>query len=81
MTMSEEDEPSLEYIKGYNQGYQLSKHDPELLDKILQAQAKEGDNEYIKAMRHGQGQHQQEKMVAEMKAIRERQKQIIRRKR
>ena len=79
--MSDQDEPSPEYLKGYNHGYQLAQHEPELLDKLMQAQSGNTPNDYSKAMAKGKEQHQQEKIVAEMKAIRERQKQTMRRKR
>lgn len=79
--MNEEDEPSPEYVKGYNHGYQLAQHEPELLDKLMQAQSGNTSTDYSKAMTQGKNQYQQEKLVAEMKAIRERQKQTIRRKR
>lgn len=79
--MNEEDEPSPEYLKGYNHGYQLAQHEPELLDKLMQAQAGNTPTDYNRAMTRGKNQYQQEKLVAEMKAIRERQKQTMRRKR
>ena len=79
--MIEEEEPSKEFLKGYNHGYQMAKHEPELLDKVLQAQSKNAPNDYSRAMAQGKNQYQHEKLVAEMKAVRERQKQTIRRKR
>lgn len=75
------EEPSPEFVKGYNQGYQLAKHEPELLDKILKSQSNNAASDYSRAMAHGKTQYEHEKLVAEMKAIRERQKQTIRRKR
>lgn len=79
--MSEEDEPSPEYLKGYNHGYQLAQHEPELLEKLMKAQSGNAPTDYSRAMAQGKNQHQQENLMSEMKAIRERQKQTIRRKR
>lgn len=79
--MNEEDEPSPEYLKGYNHGYQLAQHEPELLDKLMQAQSNNAPTDYSRAMSQGKNQYHQQKLVAEMKAIRERQKQTIKRKR
>ena len=79
--MTEDEEPSPEFLKGYNHGYQLAKHEPELLDKILKSSNDNASNDYSKAMVHGKTQFEHEKLVAEMKAIRERQKQTIKRKR
>ena len=79
--MNEEDEPSPEYIRGYNHGYQLAQHEPELLDKLMNAQNTNAPTDYSRAMVQGKNQYQQEKLVAEMKAIRERQKMKMKRKR
>ena len=80
--MIDEDEPSPEFLKGFNHGEQLSKHEPELLNKLLQAQQTGNTpNDYAKAMQQGKEQHQRETLMAEMKAIRDKQKQTIRRKR
>ncbi|MFC5410873.1 hypothetical protein ACFPMF_16255 [Larkinella bovis] len=79
--MIEEEEPSKQFIRGYNHGYQLAKHEPELLDKILKSQSSTTPNDYSRAMVQGKNQFEHEKLVAEMKAIRERQKQNIKRKR
>ncbi|RCR67530.1 hypothetical protein [Larkinella punicea] len=79
--MTEEEEPSKEFVKGYNHGYQLAKHEPELLDTLLKAQSGNVPTDYSRAMAQGKNQYEHEKLVAEMKAIRERQKQTIKRKR
>ena len=79
--MNEDEEPSKEFVKGYNHGYQLAKHEPELLDKIIKSQSSSTPNDYSRAMAQGKNQYEHEKLVAEMKAIRERQKQTIKRKR
>lgn len=79
--MNEDEEPSKEFVKGYNHGYQMAKHEPELLNKLLQSQNGNTPNDYSRAMAQGKNQYEHEKLVAEMKAIRERQKQVIKRKR
>ncbi|WP_375443734.1 hypothetical protein [uncultured Fibrella sp.] len=79
--MTDEDEPSPEFSKGFNHGYQLSKHEPELLNKLLQVQAGNTPNDYTRAMQQGKEQHQRETLMAEMKAIRDKQKKSIKRKR
>lgn len=79
--MTEDEEPSKEFVKGYNHGYQLAKHEPELLNKLIQAQSSNPPNDYSRAITQGKNQYEHEKLVAEMKAIRERQKQTIRKKR
>lgn len=78
--MLDEDEPSKEFLKGFNNGYQLSKHEPELLNKLLQTQ-QTGNTDYTRAMQQGKEQHQRETLMAEMKAIRDRQKLTVKRKR
>lgn len=79
--MNEEENPSKEFVKGYNHGYQLAKHEPELLDKLLKSQSGNTPNDYSIAMAQGKNQYEHEKLVAEMKEIRERQKQTLKRKR
>ncbi|MBO0949220.1 hypothetical protein [Fibrella forsythiae] len=48
--MTDEDEPSPEFLKGFNHGYQLSKHEPELLNELLQAQTDNSPSDYNRAM-------------------------------
>ena len=79
--MSDDEEPSKDFVKGYNHGYQLARHEPELLNKLLKAQDGNEPNDYSRAMAQGKNQYEHEKLVVEMKAIRERQKQTIKRKR
>lgn len=79
--MNEEDEPSKEFVKGYNHGYQLAKHEPELLNTLLQAQSNNTPNDYSRAMAQGKNQYEHEKLVAEMKTSREQRKHTIKRKR
>jgi hypothetical protein len=60
--MEEQDEL---YAKGYNAGYLLSKHDPELLKGILKSANKEST--YFKAMIMGQKEHNREKLLEQLK--------------
>jgi hypothetical protein len=53
------------YAKGYNAGYLLSKHDPELLKSILKSANKE--NEYFQAMIMGQKEHNREQLLEQLK--------------
>jgi hypothetical protein len=52
-----------EYIKGFNSGFLLSKHEPELLTKLLK-----GDNahEYIRGLHAGKKQHDREKLLEQI---------------
>ncbi|MEZ0542551.1 hypothetical protein [Fibrella arboris] len=80
--MTDEDEPSPEFLKGFNHGYQLSKHEPELLNKLLQAQqAGNTTNDYTRAMQQGKEQHQRETLMAEIKAIRTKQRVAVKKRR
>ena len=47
--MTDEQEPSEDYVKGYNHGYQMSKHEPELFEKLLRSQDSHTSNDYMKA--------------------------------
>ena len=60
-----EDQDEQLYIKGYNAGYLLSKHDPELLKGILQSANKE--NKYFQAMIMGQKEHDREMLLNQLK--------------
>lgn len=62
MTHFETEEVSKEYKKAFNAGYQMSEHEPELLDKILKSPNHE--NECFKAMISGKKQHELERTKA-----------------
>lgn len=79
--MIDEEEPSPEYLKGFNHGCLMSKYEPDLLNKLLQPQSNNLPTEYSRAMQQGKEQHQREMLMAEMKAIRDKQKLTIKRKR
>lgn len=61
----EEQEVSQTYLKGFNNGYQLAKHEPELLDTLLKAKSQ--GSEYLKALEAGKRQHQKEIIMEQMK--------------
>lgn len=59
------DDEEQQFIKGFNAGYQLSKHEPELLERILKSPTE--DVEYLHAMRLGKKQHDREKLLEQLK--------------
>ncbi|MFN8290183.1 MAG: hypothetical protein U0U70_08005 [Chitinophagaceae bacterium] len=60
--MEEQDEL---YAKGFNAGYLLSKHDPELLQSILKTTSK--DSRYFQAITMGKKAHDKEKLLEQLK--------------
>jgi uncharacterized membrane protein YgcG len=48
-----------QYIKGFNNGYLLSQHEPELLQQILQSPIK--DNDYFNGLKSGHKEYEMEK--------------------
>jgi hypothetical protein len=71
-----EQEPSQQFIKGFNAGYQLSKYESQLLDKILKSNNEQ--NEFVNALNLGSKQYQKEKFIQKHSKIIESQKQNIR---
>lgn len=55
--------PEQTYTKGFNDGYLLSQHDPELLAQILKTKS---SNEYLKGVSSGKKQHDKEKVLKEI---------------
>lgn len=53
------------FIKGFNVGYQLSKHDPELLAKLIKT--KSDNSEYIRALKLGGQQYDAENLLNQIK--------------
>jgi hypothetical protein len=76
MVSEEEQEPSPEFVKAFNQGYVLQKHEPELLSKILKTD--NSGSEQIKAIEAGKRQQQKEALIQEQKRIKEKHQQKIR---
>ena len=70
--MTHDDEPSDEYLKGYNHGYKMSEHEPALLDKILKSTSGMSDSEYLRAMAKGKAQFEKERAFNELKRNRDR---------
>lgn len=68
----EDEKTSPAYLKGFNQGYILAKHEPELLDKLLKSG--NDDKEFIRAMHAGSRQHQKERLIEQMKQTQQKDK-------
>lgn len=60
-----EEQVSKLYKKGFNNGYVLSEHEPELLKQLLDVKA--DNNEYLQAIKEGSRQQQKEQLVEQMK--------------
>lgn len=54
------------YIKGFNHGYYLIKHNPELLKSILQSKS---DNEYFKGLNDGSKVIEKEKIKTRLQEL------------
>ncbi len=54
------------YIKGFNAGYLLSQHEPELMKKIM-ASPNDRTNDYYSGLQDGKKQRDKEKILAQMK--------------
>ena len=50
---------SPDYLKGFNHGYELQKHDPELLEEILKIP--QDDNQYYDGLKEGKAEFDKEK--------------------
>lgn len=59
------EEATSQFIRGFNSGYLLSKHDPDLLNSLLKSQ--NNDSEYIQAMILGKKEHDRELLLAQLK--------------
>lgn len=58
------------YTKGFNAGYLLEKHEPELIKQIMAApQGKE--NDYFTGLQDGKKQYDKEKFITQMKQAQE----------
>lgn len=64
--------PEQDYIKGFNIGYQLNKHDPQLLAQLLKSKAE--NSQYLHAMQMGAKQHDRELLLEQLKKTQERDK-------
>ena len=54
-----------DYLKGFNQGYLLAKHEPTLLKTLLKGKLPE--NEYFKGINAGKDEYNIEKMKSRLK--------------
>jgi len=61
----EAQEPTPEYQKGFNVGYQIAKADPQLFKQIEQSLDRNGD--YIHGMNMGKKQHDRERLLEQLK--------------
>lgn len=65
-----------QFIKAFNAGYQMSKHDPALLAQILQKA--DPEQEYIKAMLLGKKEHDREKVLQKLRQPKDRSRDLER---
>ncbi len=60
-----EDQFELQFTKGFNHGYTISKHNPELSNKILKGL--QPANDYSQGIVEGQKEHEKEKIKSSVK--------------
>lgn len=70
------DNQEKEFIKGFNVGYLLSKHDPELLLQLTNS--KNNSSNYFKAMALGAKQNDRERLLEQMKKSQQQTKKKVR---
>jgi len=63
--------PSKNYLKGFNDGYFLAEHAPKVLSKLVEIQHKENNIEYLNALKEG-------KAAFENDQIRNRKRELVR---
>jgi hypothetical protein len=56
------------YIKGFNDGYLLKQHKPELIEKLLSTPS---TNEYIQGLRDGERAYEQQKVKSRTQEIKD----------
>lgn len=59
----EEEEPTQEYVKGFNQGYVMSKLEPDLIASIITSQPESIKSEYVLALIEGKKQYDLEQKI------------------
>jgi hypothetical protein len=59
-------------LKGFNSGYELAKHEPELFNKLLSSLERNNDTEYIQGLKFGKGQADRENLLEQLKQSQER---------
>lgn len=60
-----EEDPSEEYVRAYNDGYQLARFEPELLNEILKSRDKVSNN-YFSGLEQGKNKYLHEQRIEEM---------------
>ncbi|HTI11721.1 MAG TPA: hypothetical protein VL832_24275 [Puia sp.] len=68
----DEQEPSPQYLKGFNVGYQIAKADPQLLEKLVKSF--DQDKDYIYGLKMGKKQLDREKLLRQLKQINKKEK-------
>ena len=63
-----EDELTPNQLKGFNSGYELAKHEPELFTKLLSSLVKNGDSDYIQGLKYGKSQADRENLLEQLKS-------------
>ena len=59
-------------LKGFNSGYELAKHEPELFTKLLSSLERNNDTEYIQGLKYGKSQADRELLLEQLKQSQER---------
>ena len=59
------EEPTPRQLKGFNAGYELAKHEPELLAQL--EKSLNGDSEYIQGLQFGKKQYDREMLLDQLK--------------
>lgn len=62
-----EEELTARQLKGFNSGYELAKHEPELFDKLLASLHRNSESEYIQGLQFGKHQADRERLLQHLK--------------
>lgn len=62
----EENQVSQEYLSGFNQGYYIQQHEPELVDKIISTDV---SKDYLEGFNDGSREYEQERIESEFKQL------------
>ncbi|MCF0049534.1 hypothetical protein LXM25_05685 [Dyadobacter sp. LJ53] len=66
--MEEQEDPTTDYIKGFNEGYRMSKVDPEVIDSIVATQPST-ENDFLKGLLQGKKQYDLEQELVRNELI------------
>jgi len=64
------------YMKGFNDGYLLKQHNPQLIENILTSTS---NNDYLQGLKDGKTTHEQQRIISrsqELKGLKERSRDI-----